>query len=195
MRATAAAILAALAANTATAAPRCWLAGDGSVLASTANLGADRLTIDMGANGASGGASAGCDLVAGSLVAGVFGRYGFGAATADITASPGQAHVRIDDGWSIGGRLGFAPTSSAIVYGLAGWTSSRLTYEEPGYSERQALAGPLVGLGAEIDIAGPIALRLEYAASLYGREGLAIDDITVDGALHSVRAGVVVRWP
>jgi outer membrane immunogenic protein len=119
-------------------------------------------------------ATAGFDLqVAPQFVVGGFADYDWSHQDTTIALNSGgnllsATALRLDGGWTIGGRAGVLLAPDALLYGLGGFTQMRVnnwgfattgfTLQEP----TQTLGGYTVGAGIEYRLASNISLRGEY---------------------------------
>ncbi|WP_258719539.1 MULTISPECIES: outer membrane protein [unclassified Bradyrhizobium] len=114
----------------------------------------------------------------------------------------------LDQSWTIGGRAGFLVTPDILLYGLAGYSETRInnwnlnyatfggpsfTVQEPALTSR----GYTVGAGAEYRLASNVSLRSEYRYVALGQHS-TVDPLgaiwTTDLSEHVVRIGAAYRF-
>lgn len=159
---------------------------------------------DESVEGVAYGAAVGYDFAIGGLVAGV---------EAELSDSTGKQEVdesidapfgyTIETGRDIyvGGRLGFLAAPSTLIYGKAGYTSTkidgRIDDETDGAIDfDQKVDGWRLGAGVEQMLASNSYAKLEYRYSKYG--DLEFDDsdaeLDIDLDRHQIVAGIGFRF-
>jgi len=154
------------------------------------------------------------------FVVGAFFDYDFGSidtkGDVNIPAVPLSAHgqVEIDDIWSVGGRLGFLPTPSTLLFLSAGYTrigSADIKADISGPFESTArasvssIAGVFYGGGFETLLTDRISLKGEYRYTDLGSgdvtlptiEGVNLNDFVapnLEPSLHTGRISLGYRF-
>jgi outer membrane immunogenic protein len=148
---------------------------------------------DYGGAGALGTLQLGYDyqLPGSFLVVGAFANYDMANAEARTTKT---THVSYDNGWTIGGRVGFALTNSALcangvlLYGMAGFsqgsTSNNWAHDVDNlesssphqYPESMTFNGWTTGLGVETSLGGNWSIKTEYRYSNFSSQTYTITD-------------------
>ena len=153
----------------------------------------------FGADGVFGTVIVGWDWQVGvSTVLGLFVDYDFHNNSADISLLGGDVRAGIDhdNAWSVGARLGFLSSPSALWYATAGYTEAQfegfVSVEGLGTISRdRTFNGYFVGGGVDTRLAASNwYLRLEYRFSDFSSERLFEDEFTrldVDPTVHSAR--------
>lgn len=110
--------------------------------------------------------------------------------------------VKIDAGWTIGGRLGVLATPESMIYALLGY--SWMNYDDikvsgPGMSFAFALpdtSGWTVGLGFEHKLNQNVSLRGEYRYTEFGKETVFSDPMigTLSGESQNHTARLVAAY-
>lgn len=128
------------------------------------------------------------------FLVGAFFDYDFDTLATNVDVSipgiPLQAHgkVEIDDSWSVGGRLGFLPSPSALLFLSAGYTrlgSTDISANISGPAEISArasvssIAGIFYGGGFETLLTDHISLKGEYRYTDFGSGDITLP--TVEG--------------
>lgn len=115
-----------------------------------------------------------------------------GAISATVT-------THTDMAWTVGGRVGYLITPSALLYALAGYTNqgfSTLGFAGNGatvFSSNDRLSGITVGPGLEFTIAKGWSTRLEYRYSSFETRTLANGE-TIQPSMHTVRVGLAYKF-
>jgi outer membrane immunogenic protein len=122
------------------------------------------------------------------FVAGVFTDYAFG----EVDTTFSRTKFSIDDQWSIGGRLGLAPSCCTLWYAAAGYTQAKFEIAEAGRTIDEAMKGYFAGLGVEQALNKNLSLKLEYRFSDY--RDFTILGTTLDNEVHAVRLGANWRF-
>lgn len=127
--------------------------------------------------------------------------------TASITDGIQSARanlLKIDQGWTVGGRVGVLATQSTLIYALLGYTWLELddiSVSALGQTMSFGLPdanGWTVGTGFEHKISQNVSLRGEYRYTQFGQEKLfedpAIGTVTSDANLHVARLVAAYRF-
>jgi outer membrane immunogenic protein len=120
------------------------------------------------------------------FVAGIFADYDFAAIDSKVTSSSfSQVYPKLTDSWTVGGRVGYLITPSALIYGLAGYTQAH--FKLPQDFVLLATTRPLltsdfsgwtVGAGMETNLGGSWYLKGEYRFTELGTETLYADPVS-----------------
>lgn len=158
------------------------------------------VTIDEEGSTVSYGAEVGYDLSLGSAIVGGYGGLDFAQAEfCDEVFGNDRACIEAERNITLGGRVGFAVTPEALLYGKAGYSNGqvRARYDNFGdvfgeIEDSQSRSGYHYGVGAELDI-GPVYGKVEYVHTEY--EALEIEAGT-EGSVsrNQVLAGVGIRF-
>lgn len=137
----------------------CYAEVHGGMRAAKNAISVEDVTADLGANAGIGGIGVGCDAQVGRLVLGGFGRYSWGASSADIAS--GMVAAKLDREWMVAARAGLAVTKSLMAYGLIGFAraDNKLTFDDTSASAQPG--GIVLGLGAEVLLDKNWSLKLE----------------------------------
>ncbi len=112
--------------------------------------------------------------------------------------------IKIDSGWTVGGRLGVLATPESMIYALLGY--SWMNYDDikvsgPGISFAFALpdtSGWTVGLGFEHKLNQNVSLRGEYRYTEFGKETVfadpAIGSVSGESQNHTARLVAAYRF-
>ena len=144
------------------------------------------------------------------LVAGAFVTYDWSNIDTSASITDGVDFVnanllKIDHGWTVGGRLGVLATSSTMIYGLLGYSSLELdditVASTIGANFTLALpdkGGWTVGGGFEHKLNHNVSLRGEYRYTDFGKETVfndpAIGTVTGDSQNHTARLVAAYRF-
>jgi outer membrane immunogenic protein len=160
-------------------------------------------TIDaLGAEGASGGLSIGCDKQFDKVVVGVWGDYTWHGSEFSITSpfAPADiARISVDDQWAIGGRAGYLVTPDVLAYGLVGYTQvSTSSLAVPVFATSFAVpdfSGVIVGGGAEIALGSGWSLDARYTYTSLDSETIDLGGLglRLDPSIHTARVGIAYR--
>jgi opacity protein-like surface antigen len=176
----------------------------------------------LGADGGFLSISAGADYqLHERFVIGVFADVDFHNLQTDVDVSiPGlgvEAHggLDVDRGWSVGGRLGYLPSATTMLFVSGGYTRLGIAEADvtvtgpfPAVAARAtvpALSGAFVGAGFETFLTSNISLRGEYRYNHFGDGDVTlpvIDGLDLNGivsveaspALHTERLSLVYRF-
>jgi opacity protein-like surface antigen len=174
------------------------VAGVGSV------LGVDGL----GAQGEGLFGAVGCDLQLpnSKIVVGAFADYLWHNDTT-FSVYGGVPSVTIletslDNAWSVGGRLGYAVTDGALVYGLVGYSRAQMdditSPLAPGFAlSIPDLSGYVFGGGTEIALGKGLFLQAQYSYTDYEKESIDLGapfSIGIDQDVQTFRTGLVWRF-
>lgn len=171
------------------------------------------LNIDnLGASGNFFGLGAGCDAKIDRLVIGVFADYDwFNDVSNTINLSAGgfgaSTSVKLDNQWTVGGRLGAMVTPGTMAYVLAGYTNletSDFSITTPfgnGVGAIGDFSGWVFGGGIEAQISGPLAMKIEYRYSDFDTKnvpisfsGVNVANMAMDTTEQTIRLGLVYRF-
>lgn len=180
---------------------------------------------DLGKAGFFGTAEIGADYQMDNIVFGVLANYDFGKTKMKshaefVSSSSGTNYdtsVEVGDSWAAGGRIGWLPTESTLVYALGGYTQAKIsqsaeistfvigspatTVGEGSGSEWKS--GYFVGAGVETLLTDSISLKGEYRFADYGKVSNSFftstpssfgADQSSDVTVHSVRAVLSFRF-
>lgn len=143
------------------------------------------------------GVAAGYDIQAGGVVLGIEGEVSDSTTkvrTTDAISTGDRLQVETGRDLYVGGRVGYAISPTALVYGKAGYTNARLktSYDDgtDAFSADSDLDGYRLGAGIELNITPSAYVKGEYRYSHYGE----IDDVEVDLDRHQLMAGVGIRF-
>lgn len=139
----------------------------------------------------------GYDHQIGGAVIGVEGEV-TGATTRDrdngVLVAGDSLHVKAGRDLYIGGRVGFAVGSKALIYAKGGYTNAqiRTEYTSPtvNIDESDNLDGWRIGAGAEVKLTGNVYLKGEYRYSKYDDSNGA----GIDASRQQVVGGVGIRF-
>ena len=143
----------------------------------------------IGADGAFGTVSAGLDYqINPQLVIGAFVDYDFAdIATkfdANLFGTTINAQTKLEDVWTIGGRIGFLPSPSTLVYGLAGYSHASVTdltiTTSTGFTGVigvPSFDGWTVGGGIETMIFKNVSLKGEYRYTQFDQKSLDLETL------------------
>jgi outer membrane immunogenic protein len=158
--------------------------GSGDAIFGTTTLAEDGL----GGGDVAGTATLGFDYQMQNWVAGVFGLFDFGGNgnarfAFGFSGFPGGGGgsvsgeaSSIDNSWTAGGRIGYLIAPDALVYGLAGYTTTNfhsVTYdlgEIAGTTSASDFHGVTVGGGFEKLITDSLSTRFEYRNTRYDKQ-------------------------
>jgi outer membrane immunogenic protein len=158
----------------------------------------------FGSSGTFGTVTVGLDGQFGKMVAGVFVDYDFGSSiSSDLSILAGLGGPTIplidfNNSWSIGARLGFLASSSTLIYGTAGYTSTDVEIlggVVPFFPD--SLEGYFVGAGIETFLASRWTFKLEYRYTDYDTANLLTLgplSVDLDSEVHSARAVLSYRF-
>lgn len=152
----------------------------------------------VGAQGAEFSIKGGCDVnLGGGLVAGPFADYTWHN---DHSASVTLLNTSIDVGgldtqFSFGGRIGYKPTDTSLVYALIAYTQA----DTEGLLSNviSEFNGTSFGGGVELDLGAGFVGSLEYRFTDFDKEQWIIApgvNLDVDPDMHAVRAGLSYRF-
>lgn len=188
----------------------CYVGAAAGYAASTTDVGLDVDGVGtlasvngIGADGATGTLTAGCDVRKDRVVLGVWGDYTWHDATWDVS-DPGAGNIAsldLDRQWAIGGRAGVLVTPGTLVYGLVGYTRAELgDLDVPALAvsfPTSSLDGWIVGGGAELALDRGFFLDLRYTYSDFNSSSIDIADpisIGLDTQIHAARVGLTYKF-
>jgi outer membrane immunogenic protein len=137
--------------------------------------------------GADGGVYAGWGtLFSPAFYGGVEAEYNWSGAKHQTTLSGASGEIKDKDNYGIGARLGWLPSSNAMLYTRLGWQRAQLEYSGNVVGTGGTISGSTkldhngfrLGVGAETALAANTMLRLEYDHTWYRKD-------TVDTGLES----------
>jgi outer membrane immunogenic protein len=169
-----------------------------------ASFGAASASIDGGGQGLLGSVFLGGDYqFADHFLAGVLGDLTWPGMQSVLTVGGGGASAtvasRTNMAWTLGGRVGYLLTPSALLYAMAGYTNQSFTttgFAGNGstlFSSDDRLSGFTVGPGLEFTIAPGWSTRLEYRYSQFETRML-FSGVTTQPSTHTVRAGLAYKF-
>ena len=141
--------------------------------------------------------------VAPGVVIGVFADYDF--ANAEFTHDNSiTENIRLNDIWSVGGRIGLVSNCCALWYVTGGYTNAGFKYhfaDTATYNFNSRVGGWFTGIGAEQQIGRGLALKLEYRYSRFEDTRFSFvddlssqHDITKEPEVHTVRLGLTYKF-
>lgn len=137
------------------------------------------------------GAFAGWNFQNDNIVYGVEGDVYYNWNDGDKNVFGTRGNVGTDWAGGIRGRLGYS-FDKALIYGAAGWTTTRGFIELPGDDEKKTLNGWTVGAGVDYAITNNIFARGEYRFNDYGSADFS--GIDLDVKQHQLTIGVGVKF-
>jgi outer membrane immunogenic protein len=194
-----------------------------------ASIGADVISGEIGVNDTGGdrakadgvgGGDLGLSLRAGydyqlnsHLVVGLVGIYDWSNVETKASLSSGSDHasaelLKLDDSWTIAGRLGFLATPDLMLYALAGYTRVQfgdVTAMAPDFDfrlESDAYDALVLGAGVEYRLTGNWSLMAEYRQASLGERTVYsfqhdngdTDSVWTDPVMHWARFGANYRF-
>jgi outer membrane immunogenic protein len=162
---------------------------------------------DSGGQGLLGGFFGGADYqVSPWFVVGVLGDFVWSGmqTTLTINAPGGSAFLQASQNrqWSVGGRLGFLPVPSTMIYALGGFTQVNVNTSAEAFlagggslfaSRDTTFNGFTVGPGIETAITGGWTTRLEYRFSQFEQKEI-VAGTTFQPSSHTIRAGLSYKF-
>lgn len=146
----------------------------------------------LGADGATYGLKAGCDMQMDRIVIGAWGDYSwFSSQDLSLTVSGlGSISAGFDQQWAAGARAGLLVTDRTLVYALVGYTDVRGASFVPDFS------GMVYGGGIEIGLGNDLFGSLEYRYADLDKLTLTSgpNSISFDPNMHQIRAGLTYRF-
>jgi outer membrane immunogenic protein len=140
----------------------------------------------LAGDGLLGGLSAGFDVKAGQIVAGVWGEYTF----ADLQTSLGGDSLTLEGAWAAGLRLGWLVNPRLLAYGRYGWTSAQAS---ASFGAIPDLDGTVLAFGLEGLLPGDtLSAKVEYVATELGTGKVGGGTLSPDH--HAIRLGVTWRF-
>lgn len=146
--------------------------------------------LPLAADGALASLNGGCDVHFNRFVLGGFAQYAFG----DVGLRAGDTSVDINRQWVLGARLGYLIKEEWMVYSSLGLAYGHAETTITGASFDKELKGLRLGLGSEFQVARPVWLRLEGAATRYDKVDLTGSGDTVAPTIYSMTAAVVFKF-
>src|SRR5262249_612362 len=138
------------------------------------------------------------------VVVGVFGDFDF--TNAEFThENTVTEKIRVNDIWSVGGRVGLVRSCCTMWYVNGGYTNAAFKYHfTDAYSEftsNSRVGGWFAGIGAEQQIGRGLALKLEYRFSRFEDKSFSFTDgysnthdVTKEPEVHTVRLGLTYKF-
>ncbi len=159
-----------------------WADGDLSIPgdSSTKNL-----------NGGLFGAFAGWNWEAGNIVYGVEGDLYYNWNDGHKNVFGVRGNVGTDWAGSIRGRLGYT-FDKAMIYGTAGWATTRGFIDLPGDDDKNTYNGWTVGAGLDYAVTDNIFARGEYRFNDYGSSDFS--GVEMDIKQHQLTIGIGVKF-
>ncbi|MDZ4843563.1 MAG: outer membrane beta-barrel protein [Hyphomicrobium aestuarii] len=170
----------------------------------------------IGAEGAFGTVGVGLDYQLGSnWVIGAFADYDFSdiETTINLSVPPlgglnASGDIKLNDVWTIGGRLGYLTSPNTLVYGLIGYSRANfddLTLTVSGPVAASATVGIpsfdgwSAGFGMETLLGHNLSLKGEYRYSEFDRESLStgletLIDTRLEPSMHTGRLSVNYKF-
>ena len=153
---------------------------------------------DDSLEGAVYGVGIGYDYDAGGLVLGAEAELSDSTGSFDFEDEDVEAGLDTGRDIYVGGRIGFAAGSSAMIYAKGGYTNLKLSANVSDgiddFSDSDEVDGYRLGAGAEF-LFGPRAYgKVEYRYSNYGSFGSDDDFGEIDLDRHQFVAGVGIRF-
>jgi outer membrane immunogenic protein len=143
----------------------------------------------LGLNGVGGSVFAGFnyDLSAVAFV-GLEANFDLASADRDIFGT----EIKADHAYGVSGRLGYRVSPGAALYGRVGYQRGRVSVDTGAGDVRESADGLRLGGGVEANVAGNVAVRVEYNHTHYYVE----DSFGPDAGLANNQAvvGVVVGF-
>lgn len=160
---------------------------------------------NLGADGVSGGLTAGCDWHSGGWLIGGWGDYTWHSAEFEVSSpliGGNLLEMSIENQWSLGGRAGYFVAPQTLVYGLIGFTrveTSDISSPALGGSlSTPDMDGIVYGGGIEVEIAPQIVLGAEYRYTDLRDENIGLVpgliDLNLDSDIHTARAVLKYRY-
>jgi outer membrane immunogenic protein len=141
------------------------------------------------------------------VVAGVFFDYTFGELSGSGTLTGPNGYnqsytLKFDDVWSVGGRIGFAPSCCTMYYAVAGYTQGSAEFAN---RFNRTLDGYFVGGGVEQKLTAALALKFEYRYTSFDAEDYINSSTTLctlscsqrvtgETDIHAFRVGLTYRF-
>ena len=144
----------------------------------------------IGAEGLMAGIGIGYDHEFGSsFVAGVEASARVANIATTLSLGPDSIDVTADYGFDVVARLGFKPSDSTLVYGLAGYSHQRFDIEASGAGSvfDWNADGYTVGAGVETALSEKTLIGLEYRYHDYGDFEPIPDTLYIDTSSHTAK--------
>lgn len=125
----------------------------------------------LSGNGVFGTVEVGYDRQFGNIVGGIFFNYDFADVSTDISVAGQTASAKLNDTWSVGGRLGYLVNPGTLAYALAAYTEANIDF--PFGIKTDSFSGYSVGGGLETKLGGNWFLKGEYRFTRLDTETLA----------------------
>lgn len=169
-----------------------------------ASFGGASASVDGGGQGLLGSVFVGGDYqVSDAFLVGLMGDLTWPGMQSVLTVGGGGASAtvasRTNMAWTLGGRVGYLLTPSALLYAMAGYTNQSFTTTgfagngSTTFSSDDRLSGFTVGPGFEFAVAKGWSTRLEYRYSQFETRTL-LSGVTTEPSTHTVRAGLAYKF-